>query len=62
MGKKSSRASQTSKGKTHQNPKRLGNRMEKQKRLDYTSTFLQGSNKRAAWWPGRSSGCRMACL
>jgi len=53
MGKKSQRSSQTSKGKTHQNPKRLGNRMEKQKRLDYTGTFLQGSNKRTAWARGK---------
>jgi len=53
MAKKKSRASQTSKGKTHQNPKRLGHKMEKQKRLEYTSTFLQGSNKRAAWARGR---------
>ena len=53
MAKKKQRSSQTSKGKTHQNPKRLGNRMEKQKRLEYTNTFLQGSNKRAAWARGR---------
>lgn len=53
MAKKRQRAKQTSKGVTHQNPNRLGHRMQKQIRLDYEGSTLQGINKRKAWARGK---------
>jgi hypothetical protein len=53
MGKKRSRATQTSKGTTHQNPKRLGNRLSKAQRLEYKDSVEQGQNLRAAWRSGK---------
>ena len=53
MGKKSSRASQTSKGQTHQNPNRPGARISKAQRLEYKGTFVEGKNKREAWARGK---------
>ena len=48
MGKKRSRASQTSKGGTHQNPKRMGARIQKQLRNEYKGSVAEGANKMAA--------------
>lgn len=48
MGKKRSRASQTSKGVTHQNPKRMGAKIRKQLRREYKGSILEGANKMAA--------------
>ena len=53
MGKKRSRATQTSKGITHQNPKRLGNRLSKTQRLEYKGSIVEGQNLRAAWRSGK---------
>ena len=53
MGKKSSRASQTSKGQTHQNPNRVGRRISKEQRREYNQTFAQAINQRVAWAKGR---------
>ncbi len=49
MGKKSSRATQTSKGVHCQ--KRSAE--SKAQRREYNSTFTEGSNKRAAWARGK---------
>lgn len=48
MGKKRSRSSQTSKGVTHQNPKRMGAKIQKQLRSEYKGSILEGTNKMAA--------------
>jgi len=48
MGKKSSRATQTSKGITHQNPNRMGARISKAQRLEYRGSVAEGANKMAA--------------
>ena len=48
MGKKRSRASQTSKGVTHQNPKRMGAKIQKQLRREYKGSILEGANKMKA--------------
>lgn len=53
MGKKRSRATQTSKGLNHQNPNRLGNRLSKQSRLEYAGTVEHGQNQRNAWRKGK---------
>ena len=48
MGKKRSRANQTSKGTTHQNPNRMGARISKAQRLEYRGSVAEGANKMAA--------------
>ena len=48
MGKKRSRASQTSKGVTHQNPKRMGAVIQKAQRREYRGSVQEGVNKMAA--------------
>jgi len=45
MAKKRQRATQTSKGTTHQNPSRLGKRIQKQLRREYNGSTLQIINK-----------------
>jgi hypothetical protein len=53
MGKKRQRSKQTSKGTTHQNPNRLGNRMMKQQRLEYKGTIAHSIKQRKAWARGK---------
>ena len=53
MGKKRSRATQTSKSINHQNPNRLGNRLSKAQRLEYKGSVEQGQNLRTAWRAGK---------
>ena len=48
MGKKKSRATQTSKGITHQNPNRMGARISKAQRLEYRGSVAESANKMAA--------------
>ena len=48
MGKKRSRANQTSKGTTHQNPNHMGARISKAQRLEYRGSVAEGANKMAA--------------
>jgi len=48
MGKKRSRASQTSKGVTHQNPNHLGARISKAQCREYKGSILEGANKMKA--------------
>jgi len=54
MGKKKSRATQTSKGIHHQNPNRPQRRMAKQFRLEYKGSVEHGTNQRAAWKKGKT--------
>jgi len=53
MAKKKQRKSQTSKGVTHQNPKRPGARIAKAQRIEYIGTILRGINQRKAWAKGK---------
>lgn len=53
MAKKRQRATQTSKGQTHQNSNRLGARIEKALRLEYVGSIKEAANKRAAWARGK---------
>jgi hypothetical protein len=48
MGKKRSRSQQTSKGITHQNPKRMGAKLQKAQRLEYRGSVQEGVNKMQA--------------
>ena len=54
MAKKKQRKQQTSKGVTHQNPNRLGNRLSKQQRLEYLGSVEHGHNQRMAWRRGKT--------
>ena len=53
MAKKRQRKQQVSKGITHQNPNRPGNRISKQQRLEYLGTVAHAYNQRMAWRKGK---------
>lgn len=53
MAKKRQRKQQVSKGITHKNPNRLGNRMMKEQRLEYKGTVAHVINQREAWARGK---------
>lgn len=54
MAKKRQRQKQISKGITHQNPNRLGNRIQKSLRLDYVGSEAEMNNKVKAWRSGKN--------
>jgi hypothetical protein len=54
MAKKRQRKQQVSKGTTHQNPNRLGNRIRKSMLIDYKGSEAELSNKVAAWRAGKN--------
>ena len=54
MGKKRQRKHQVSKGITHQNPNRLGNRIRKAMRISYKGTDAHSANQVAAWRAGKN--------
>jgi len=53
MGKKRTRAKQVSKGVTHQNPNRLGNKIAKQQRKEWVGSDKQAHAKLRAWMAGK---------
>ena len=53
MGKKRSRATQTSKGITHQNPNRVGRRISKELRREYMAGPLRDHNQLLAYMRGK---------
>ncbi len=54
MAKKRQRKQQTSKGNTHQNPNRFGNRIRKSMLIDYRGSDLESANKTKAWRAGKN--------
>lgn len=54
MAKKRQRQKQISKGITHQNPNRFGNRIRKAMRIDYKGSDSEILNKIAAWRAGKN--------
>lgn len=54
MAKKKQRKQQVSKGVTHQNPNRMGNRIAKSQRLEYKDTIAHVNNQRKAWRKGKT--------
>lgn len=53
MAKKRQRATQVSKGTTHQNPDRLGNRIAKQQRREYMQSGMRQHNQLLAYMKGK---------
>lgn len=53
MAKKRQRATQVSKGITHQNPNRLGNRIAKEQRREYMQSGMRQHNQLLAYMKGK---------
>jgi len=53
MAKKRQRATQVSKGTTHQNPDSLGNRIAKQQRREYMQSGMRQHNQLLAYMKGK---------
>jgi len=54
MAKKRQRKQQVSKGVTHHNPNRLGNRIRKSMLIDYRGSDVESANKTKAWRAGKN--------
>ena len=54
MAKKRQRKQQISKGITHKNPSRMGNKIAKEQRLEYKGSVEHGYNQRKAWRKGKT--------
>ena len=54
MGKKRTRSKQVSKGTTHQNPKRLGNRISKEIKKEYRKSGTRSYNQLLAHMKGKN--------
>lgn len=54
MGKKRTRSKQVSKGITHQNPKRLGNKISKQIKKEYRQSDMRVHNQLLAHMKGKN--------